>query len=417
MNFEKFSLHPQVAAGVKAAGYYCPTPIQSQAIPNVMKGRDLIGLAQTGTGKTAVYVLPILHRLLKGRRKTVRALIIVPTRELAEQIHKEITILGSKTGLQSTTVYGGVAIRPQIQRLKTTEIVVACPGRLLDHLQRGTVNLSDLEVLVLDEADQMLDMGFMPEIRRIIKHLPLSSRQNLLFSATMPKQIRCFADEILKDSIQVKVGHSAPAETVHHAFYPVARHLKTPLLLQLLGNLPMNAVLVFTRTKYRAQQLGKKLLKAGYPTTALQGNMSQSQRQKAMDGFKSGRYQVMVATDIAARGIDVANVSHVINYDMPATPENYIHRIGRTGRAERTGEAFTLVTDEDRQMVNALHRIISKPIAQCRLHAFNDCFHLAEPPRQAKNAAAVRQLENGGIKPPKSATKKRPWRIPKNRAH
>ena len=371
MNFEEFLFHPKITAAIAAAGYSIPTPIQTQAIPKVMQGCDLMGLAQTGTGKTAVFVLPILQRLLRGQRRRVRALIIAPTRELAEQIHQDIEILGSKTGLRSVTVYGGVGIQPQVQLLKSADIVVACPGRLLDHIRRRTVDLSHLEVLVLDEADQMFDMGFLPDIRRILAHLPKSDRQTLLFSATMPFQIRRLANDILKNQVRVQVGHEAPADTVSHAFYPVARHLKTALLLKLLGNTSTEAVLVFTRTKHRAKQLGGKLAKAGYNSTSLQGNLSQARRRDAMNGFKSGKYQVLVATDIAARGIDVSNVSHVINYDMPSTPEAYIHRIGRTGRAERTGEAFTLITDEDKQMVKAIHGAIGMPVEQRTLANFN----------------------------------------------
>jgi superfamily II DNA/RNA helicase len=317
-------------------------------------------------------VLPILHRLLKGgHQKAVRALVIAPTRELAEQIHQAVEVLGDKTGMRSVAVYGGVGIQPQIKSLKRADIVVACPGRLLDHIQRRTVDLSQVEVLVLDEADQMFDMGFMPDIRRIIAHLPRSNRQTLLFSATMPIEIGRLADEVLKNPVRVEVGHEAPAETVSHAFFPVAQHLKTALLLKLLGDTRTEAVLVFTRTKHRAKQLCGKLAKAGFRSASLQGNLSQSKRQDAMDGFKVGKYQVLVATDIASRGIDVSNVSHVINYDMPSTPEIYIHRIGRTGRAERSGEAFTLITDEDRQMVSAIHRVVGMPVERRTLSDFN----------------------------------------------
>ncbi len=371
MNFEAFSFHPQIAAGIATAGYSTPTPIQTQAIPKVMQGCDLMGLAQTGTGKTAVFVLPILQRLLHGHRRRVRALIVAPTRELAEQIHQAIEVLGCKTGLRSVTVYGGVGIQPQVQSLKSADIVVACPGRLLDHISRQTVDLSRVEVLVLDEADQMFDMGFLPDIRRILSHLPQPDRQTLLFSATMPHQIRRLADDILKHHVRVQVGHTAPADTVSHAFYPVAPHLKAALLLKLLGHTSTEAVLVFTRTKHRAKQLGGRLAKAGYRSASLQGNLSQAQRQDAMNGFKSGKYRVLVATDIAARGIDVANVSHVINYDMPATPETYIHRIGRTGRAERSGQAYTLITDEDKQMVKAIHGALGMPVEQRTLADFN----------------------------------------------
>ena len=394
MNFEAFLFHPKIAAGIAAAGYSTPTPIQTQAIPKVMQGCDLMGLAQTGTGKTAVFVLPILHRLLRGQRRRVRALIIAPTRELAQQIHQDIEILGSKTGLRSVTVYGGVGIQPQVQLLKSADIVVACPGRLLDHIRRRTVDLSQVEVLVLDEADQMFDMGFLPDIRRILSHLPQSDRQTLLFSATMPTQIRRLADDILKNQVRVQVGHEAPADTVSHAFYPVARHLKTAFLLKLLGNTSTDSVLVFTRTKHRAKQLGEKLAKAGYRSTSLQGNLSQARRQDAMNGFKSGKYQVLVATDIAARGIDVSNVSHVINYDMPSTPEAYIHRIGRTGRAERSGEAFTLITDEDKQMVKAIHGAIGMPVEQRTLADFNYHAPVATTTNQ-RGRRSAQQLPGG----------------------
>ncbi len=371
LNFKTFALNPAVAAGVTAAGYVTPTPIQAQAIPEVMKGRDVMGLAQTGTGKTAVFVLPILHRLMEGPRGRVGALIIAPTRELAEQIHGEFKTLGHHTRLRSAVVYGGVGINPQIQALKRADIVVACPGRLLDHINRRTVDLSRVDVLVLDEADQMFDMGFLPDIRRILTHVPPKRRQTLLFSATMPKEIRGLANEVLQNPITVQIGVTAPAETVSHALFPVAPHLKTALLIKLLGDTRAGSVLVFTRTKFRAKSLGEKLSRAGYRSASLQGNLSQGRRQAALNGFRSGEFQILVATDIAARGIDVSNVSHVINYDIPATPEAYIHRIGRTGRAERSGEAFTLVTQEDALMVKAINRAIGNSVEQRTLTDFN----------------------------------------------
>jgi len=370
LNFETFHFHPSVAAGVAAAGYETPTPIQARAIPKVLDGRDVMGLAQTGTGKTAVFVLPILNRLVGGKSGSVRALIIAPTRELAEQIHQAVETLGRKTHIKSVTVYGGVGIHPQIQKLKHADIVVACPGRLLDHIGRSTIDLSQVEVLVIDEADRMFDMGFVPDIRRILKHLPMK-RQTLLFSATMPSEIRRLAGDVLRDPTTVQVGITAPADTVSHAFYPVAQYLKTALLLRLLENTNAGSVLVFTRTKYRARSLGKKLAAAGYRSASLQGNLSQTGRQTALDGFRDGRFQILVATDIAARGIDVTRISHVINYDIPSTPEAYIHRIGRTGRATRCGEAFTLVTGEDRNMVCAINRMIGSEIEQRTLSAFD----------------------------------------------
>ena len=287
-----------------------------------------MGLAQTGTGKTAAFVLPMLNRLIEKKTVGTCALIIAPTRELAEQIHQAINTLGCKTGLRSASVYGGVGICPQIKKLKRADIVVACPGRLLDHISRHTIDLTRLEVLVLDEADQMFDMGFFPDIRRILTHLP-KKRQTLLFSATMPAEIRRLARDILQNPVTVQVGATAPAETVSHAFYPVAQHLKTELLLNLLRHATADSVLVFTRTKHRAKSLGKKLAVAGYRSTSLQGNLSQGRRKAALEGFRDGTFQILVATDIAARGIDVTQVSHVINYDIPGTPEAYIHRIGR----------------------------------------------------------------------------------------
>jgi ATP-dependent RNA helicase RhlE len=379
MDFQTFDFQPQIMSGIKAAGYLSPTPIQQQAIPAVLNGSDVMGLAQTGTGKTAAFALPILQRLSSGGKGYVRALVVAPTRELAEQIHEAFKSLGQQTGLGSITVYGGVGINPQIAKLKRgTEIVVACPGRLLDHIKQGTIDLSKLDVLVLDEADQMFDMGFFPDIRRILKHLP-SKRQTLLFSATMPKEIRHLAHEVLHDAVTVQVGTSAPAETVSHALYPVAQHLKTALLRELLKRNDTESVLIFTRTKHRAKRLGQQLDRDGYRATSLQGNLSQNQRQKALDGFREGTFQILVATDIAARGIDVSQVSHVVNYDIPSTPEAYIHRIGRTGRATRKGDAFTLITNEDRGMVRAIEKLLNSTIERHTLDDFD--YNAAAPPR------------------------------------
>ncbi|NOY53641.1 MAG: DEAD/DEAH box helicase [Deltaproteobacteria bacterium] len=362
MDFNVFDLHPKVKAGVTAEGFVTPTPIQAEAIPKVLQGHDVMGLAQTGTGKTAAFVLPILHRLMEGKRRCVRALIVTPTRELAEQTHEAIGKFGAGTGIRSVTVYGGVGIHPQAQKLRQgPEIVVACPGRILDHIGRGTIDLRHVDVLVLDEADHMFDMGFLPDIRKILKNLP-RKRQTLLFSATMPKVIRHLAQDVLTDPVTVQVGTTAPAVTVHHAVYPVEPHLKTRLLLELLRSTDTESVLVFTRTKHRAKRLGEQLTKAGYRATSLQGNLSQSRRQAALEGFRRGKFQILVATDIAARGIDVARISHVINYDIPNTTEAYIHRIGRTGRVARSGDAYTLVTGEDKNMVRSIERILNRPI-------------------------------------------------------
>jgi superfamily II DNA/RNA helicase len=371
MEFQAFKLHPLIAAGVQAIGYHTPTPIQSEAIPPILNGRDVMGLAQTGTGKTAAFVLPILERLLKEHRKGVRALIIAPTRELAEQIHTSIIGLGKKTHIRSTSIYGGVSIVPQIQKLRSgTEIVVACPGRLLDHINQSTISLSQVEVLVLDEADRMFDMGFLPEIRKIIRCLP-AKRQTLLFSATMPDDIRKLAQEVLSEPVTVQVGRTAPVNTVAHALYPVDQHLKTPLLLKLLQQTDTESVLIFTRTKHRAKRVGQQLERAGYRAASLQGNLSQSRRQAALDGFRQGAFQVLVATDIAARGIDVSSISHVINYDIPDTADAYTHRIGRTGRAEHTGDAFTFITREDEDTVCSIERVLGEKIMRHRIEGFD----------------------------------------------
>ena len=398
MNFKTFNFKPAVAAGIAAAEYVTPTPIQARAIPEVLNHKDIIGVAQTGTGKTAAFVLPILNRLMGKRVAGVRALVMAPTRELAEQIHQAIETLGNRTKLKSVTVYGGVGIHPQIERLKQADIVVACPGRLLDHMNRGTVDFSPLEVLVIDEADQMFDMGFLPDIRRILARLP-RKRQTLLFSATMPAPIRRLANEILRDPVTVQVGAVAPADTVRHALYPVTHHLKTALLLKLLEKTSAKSVLVFTRTKHRAKSLGKKLETAGYRSASLQGNLSQGRRQAALEGFRDGTFQILVATDIAARGIDITRVSHVINYDIPSTPEAYIHRIGRTGRATNSGEAFTFVTGEDNNMVHAIHQTIGASIERRTLPDFDyKAAAPSAPARKDPHPVRERQPKRGTSK-------------------
>ncbi len=390
MEFQNFQFHPLVAAGIKASGYASPTPIQVQAIPSVLQGKDVMGLAQTGTGKTAAFALPILHRLMQGGRRHVRALVIAPTRELSEQIQESISSLGMKTGLRSATVYGGVSINTQIEKLRRgVEIVVACPGRLLDHIEQKTIDLSRVEVLVLDEADHMFDMGFLPDIRRVLKHLPIK-RQTLLFSATMPKEIRHLANDVLVNPVTVEIGASAPVETVSHALYPVRQHLKTPLLLELLRSTGSGSVLVFTRTKHRAKRLGDHLSKHGYGATSLQGNLSQAKRQAAMNGFRKGTFQILVATDIAARGIDVNQVSHVINYDIPSTTDAYTHRIGRTGRAERNGDAFTLVTREDMDIVRDIERLLGTPIERRTVEGFD--YNASESQRDTESKQPPRHF-------------------------
>jgi ATP-dependent RNA helicase RhlE len=384
VTFLDFNLSPRVAAGVAALDYREPTPIQEQAIPPIMAGRDVMGLAQTGTGKTAAFALPILQRLEQGSRGRVRALIVAPTRELAEQIHQSFVALGRQTRLRSVAIYGGVGMGAQLQALRAgPEIVVACPGRLLDHVGQGTMNLSGVEVLVLDEADRMFDMGFLPDVRRIVKAVP-QRRQTLLFSATMPEDIRDLAGEVLHDPLTVQIGHAAPVETVSHAIYPVAPHLKTALLTELLRSTGPGSVLVFTRTKHRAKRVAQQLERAGFDATSLQGNLSQNKRQAALDGFRAGDFRIMVATDIAARGIDVLSISHVINYDMPDTTDAYTHRIGRTGRAERTGEAYTLVTADDANEVRAVEKVLGYKLERRTLPGFD--YTVAAPARDQEFA-------------------------------
>ena len=369
MHFSDFALDPRIGKGIADAGYASPTPIQAQAIPHVMLGRDLMGLAQTGTGKTAAFALPILHRLSTGPRGRARALVLAPTRELAEQIRQSFAVLGAHTGLRCAAVYGGVGLNPQIGALRRADIVVACPGRLLDHLNRGTANLTGVEVLVLDEADHMFDMGFLPDVRRILKAVP-NRQQTLLFSATMPEAIRGLAEETLTDPLTVRAGEIRPVETVSHALCALRQTDKTAALKAFLRGTDTGSVLVFTRTKHRAKTLARHLNEAEVPADCLQGNMSQNRRQAAMDAFRRGKIKVLVATDIAARGIDVNLVSHVVNFDMPDTVEAYTHRIGRTGRAERSGFALTLVTGEDEGLVRAVERVLGCRIERTRIPGF-----------------------------------------------
>ncbi len=398
MSFTQFKLDLRLMAGIDRAGYTTPTPIQTAAIRPALAGHDLIGTAQTGTGKTAAFVLPILHKLLTGPRNHTRALIITPTRELAEQIHQTIRSLGAGTGIRSATIYGGVGVTPQIKALRDgVQILVACPGRLLDHIDHRHARLDGVEVLVLDEADRMFDMGFLPDVRRIVSHVP-AQRQTMLFSATFPPEIERLAAQTLNHPQRIAVGLSLPVQTVTHALFPVMHHLKTRLLLAVLKQTNTDSVLIFARTKHRAKRLAEQIDRAGYTVTSLHGNRSQYQRQSALDGFKVGAYQIMVATDIAARGLDVESISHVINYDMPNTADAYIHRIGRTGRAERTGDAFTLVTPEDNAMVRTLEKIMGQSLPRQTLAGFD--YTLPAPPKQIPaNRESHRTPAVCGVKP------------------
>ncbi len=362
MHFKEFNLHPALSKAVAQCGYTSATPIQEQAIPHLMQGKDLLGLAQTGTGKTAAFVLPTLHRLEAGTRKKIRALVLTPTRELAEQVHENMVEMAGSTGLRSCSIYGGVSKVTQLKTIrKGVDIVVACPGRLLDHLNNKDIDLRSVEVLILDEADQMFDKGFLPDIRRILKYVP-KKRQSMVFSATMPGEIRHLVEEILTDHVTVQVDYEKPAATISHVLFQVAQSRKTALLKNILNNRDMNTTLVFTRTKYKAKNLARQLQKAGFRATSLQGNLSQNQRKIAMEGFKTGKFNIMVATDIAARGIDVSGISHVVNYDIPDTAEAYTHRTGRTGRAEQTGEAVSFVTADDGKIIQVVERNMGRKI-------------------------------------------------------
>ncbi len=356
MSFTHFNFSRQLHQNITACRYTTPTPIQQEAIKPILQGRDCVALAQTGTGKTAAFVLPLLQRLLNEPRKGIRAVVIAPTRELAEQIHQNVKALARKTSLRSVVVYGGVGKQPQLKGLRSgADIVVACPGRLLDVLGEPGVLLDKVETLILDEADHMFDQGFLPDVKRIITHLP-RQRQNLVLSATMPKAIRILITTVLVDPVMVQVKHTTPAETISHAVLKVSNARKTVLLKQLLSSEKVTSTVVFTRTRYKARNLAIQLDKAGYRATSLQGNMSQQKRKIAMDGFRNGTFSVLVATDIAARGIDVSDVSHVINYDVPDTVDTYTHRTGRTGRAEKHGHAITFADSADMSMIAMVER-------------------------------------------------------------
>ena len=371
--FESLALHPSLLKGIHDLGYLHPTPIQAEAIPAILAGRDVIGCAQTGTGKTAAFVLPILHKLLEEKpRKHVRALIVAPTRELALQSMEHLRALSRYVHLKGVAIFGGVPMEPQIRALSQgVDIISATPGRLLDHIWSARINFIDLEVFVLDEVDRMLDMGFLPDVRQIIRCLP-PKRQNLVFSATISPEISHLVHQILHNPITIQIGpHSTPAIGIRHAVYPVPRHLKTDLLIELLRGQEMTSVLIFTRTKHFADRLSQTLERRGLKVSVLHGNRSQSQRLHALEQFRRGRNQVMVATDIAARGIDIEDISHVVNFDVPPTPDAYIHRIGRTARAEATGDAFTLVDREEESLVKDIEKALNRTLPRVTLPNFD----------------------------------------------
>jgi len=369
--FDSLGLSPIVLAAVRDAGYTTPTPIQEQAIPLILKGRDVMGLAQTGTGKTAAFTLPIVDRLLNGPRRT-RALVLTPTRELCVQVEESVQKYARNSKLAVVSVYGGVPLDPQEKQLRAgADVVVATPGRLIDHLERQNVVFDDLEVLVLDEADRMLDMGFAPQINRIVSDVP-AYRQTLLFSATMPPEVEALARKYLRKPIVVQVGRrSAAASTVTHAVYPVPRERKSALLARLLGGDDLDSVLVFTRTKHGADRVVRHLERDGIDATALHADKTQPQRTKALQDFKTGKVRVLVATDIAQRGLDISGISHVVNYDVPQQAEDYIHRIGRTGRAANEGDAFTFMAPDEIAMVRQIKHVIGQPIPRISVPGFD----------------------------------------------
>ncbi|HEX5854535.1 MAG TPA: DEAD/DEAH box helicase [Thermoanaerobaculia bacterium] len=372
MPFSSFGLHPDLMRGVKEMGFARPTPIQTDTIPPAMEGRDVLACAMTGSGKTAAFVLPILHRLMGKKRGVTRALIITPTRELAAQIDDHANQLAAHTPLRAASIFGGVGMVPQEHAFRTgVDVLVATPGRLLDHFRFPYARLEGLEILVLDEADRMLDMGFLPDIRRILKHLPVK-RQTLFFSATMPPPIMGLTREMLKQPFTVNLERaSTPAVGITQAVYPVPQNLKALLLLELVKRGDIKNVLAFTRTKHRANRLADALSKRGVACERIHGNRTQAQRTAALAGFKAGRFRVLVATDIAARGIDVEALSHVVNFDVPHVPDDYIHRVGRTARAEMTGDAFTFVAPEEEADLRAIERAIGKRLPRVTVPGFD----------------------------------------------
>ncbi|MFI4911396.1 MAG: DEAD/DEAH box helicase [Sedimentisphaeraceae bacterium JB056] len=387
MPFKTIGLNDHIVRGVTKVGYSSPTPIQAKAIPLAIKGLDIIGCAQTGTGKTAAFVLPILHKLseadnLKNSKKIQpQALVLTPTRELAVQIDKCIEQYGSHLNLRTLAVYGGINIHRQIKSLKRgVDIIVSTPGRLIDHLGRNTIDLRNINTLVVDEADRMFDMGFIKDVRKILAALP-KKRQTMLFSATMSPEVKALAGDIMKSPEVIQIGKARnPVETVQQHVYPVEKQQKLELLLHLLENQSIYSALIFSRTKHGADKICRKLSVNGVNSVAIHSDRSQGQRQRALNGFKNGKYQVMVATDIAARGIDVEGLSHVINYDVPAYPEDYIHRIGRTGRAEATGDAITFVSSDEAGSLTKIEKFINRRLDAKTIDGFN----YIQPPEQKR---------------------------------
>jgi ATP-dependent RNA helicase RhlE len=411
MSFSVLGLDSKILQAVKEAGYTEPTPIQVAAIPQILAGHDLIGIAQTGTGKTAAFTLPMLTKLSAvigdGSHRGTRALVIAPTRELALQIEENVRAYARHLPLRMATVFGGVGEQAQINALRAgTHLIVACPGRLLDLMGRHCADFSGLQYLVLDEADRMLDMGFLPDIRRIVRSLP-QKRQTLLFSATLSREIESLTHEFQRAPKLVQIGRrSNPAETVTQLVYEVPKHLKPALLLHLLRDPQMNMVLVFSRMKHSADRIARNLEQKGIKTAALHSNRSQNQRLRALKDFKSGAVRVLVATDIAARGIDVDGISHVVNYDFPMHSEDYVHRIGRTGRAHAVGDAISFVTPEDQGELRSLERFIGRGIVRKKAEGFN--YAVAAQQSDASDHRHPQQQAHNYSSPPRSAPGGRP---------
>jgi len=386
MSFWEYNLSEAVVHAVQALGFLDPTPIQAQSFPIILSGKDLIASAQTGTGKTAAFAMPLISKL-KNHTRT-RCLVLEPTRELALQVEEAFRDYSRFTDLKVAAIFGGVGYGPQLEALRSgADVLVATPGRLLDHLERGDARLSGIEYLVLDEVDRMLDMGFLPDVRRIVTKCP-PQRQTLLFSATMPDEIERLASFAQKDPQRLEIGiRLSAAETVTHAFYPVASTQKFELLLAILEEVEYHSVIVFTRTRGEADRIARQMDTAGHSVVALHSDRTQRERTEALDGFRSGKYEVLVATDLAARGLDVASVSHVINYDIPTHPEDYVHRIGRTGRAASTGDAFTLVTAEDLTHVRAIEQMIKQKVPRKKLEGFSYVYSTIFNEDRAQEAA------------------------------
>jgi ATP-dependent RNA helicase RhlE len=392
MPFSGLKLHPTLLQGLKDLGFSRPTAIQTEAIPPALEGRDLLASAMTGSGKTVAFLLPILHRLIGRSRGTTRALVLTPTRELAAQILGDLTDLAVHTPLTAAAVFGGVGMGPQEHAFRSgVDVIIGTPGRLLDHFRRPYARLAALEYLVLDEADRMLDMGFLPDIRRILRHLP-SRRQTMFISATMPPPIADLSREILRNPVSIDVDRpSAPATGITQAAYPVPQSLKAALLVRLLRDGDIRDALVFTRTKHRANRLARHLVERHLSVERIHGNRSQAQRTEALAGFKSGKYRILVATDIAARGIDVTELGHVVNFDVPGSPDDYVHRVGRTARAEATGTAFTLVSPEEEAGFREIERVLGRRLPRVTVPGFDYAARHA-PPLEVPHAQRIAEI-------------------------